>query len=509
MRIAIAGISSESSMFSLGRTGADRFQVLRGQELLAQYRFDERLGADAIADVEWVPVMRAAGQSGGPIDPAVYDAFVDEILRGLADDAPYDGVYLDMHGAMHVEGREDAEEIFVESVRRIVGPDAVVAMSMDPHGNLSQRLATQVDLAAAHRFSPHTDAAATVERTVLHLVQTLRSGVRPVKAWARVPVLMPGERSGTFVEPGRSLFARLEPAIDRYDVLDANMWVGYAWADEPRNAAAVLVTGSDADAAVACAEELAAAYWEVRELFAITSEHHGSFDGAVDFVLAGAQRPVFVSDSGDNYTGGADGDVTVALHTLIARSGEFDDETRVLVAGLYDPASVSRAARLGEGGVLYTGVGAWLSDVYAPPAYGPWQIVRLIHGRYGEGIVAALLRKGAVDVTVQLRRAVFTTPTDGAYYPRQITGQAFVDPSPYAMVVVKNGYLFPGQVEVAGSEYMALTPGGTDLDFDRLPFVRAGRPIFPLDRDFTPDLSARVLPAWTPSEPHAADQETP
>jgi microcystin degradation protein MlrC len=509
MRIAIAGISSESSMFSLGQTGADRFQVLRGPELLAQYRFEERLGAEAVADVEWVPVMRAAGQSGGPIDPVVYDGFVDEILAGLDDAAPFDGVYLDMHGAMHVEGRDDAEEIFVESVRRIVGPDAVVAMSMDPHGNLSERLATQVDLAAAHRFSPHTDAAATVERTVLHLVQTLRSGVRPLKSWVRVPVLMPGERSGTFVEPGRSLFARLVPAIDRYHVLDANMWVGYAWADEPRNAAAVLVTGTDEESAVACAEELARAYWDVREQFAITSQHHGSFDGAVDFMLAGGERPVFVSDSGDNYTGGADGDVTVVLHALLARAGEFDAGTRVLVAGLYDPASVSRAVRLGEGGVLYTGVGAWLSDVYAPPVNGPWQIVRLIEGLYGEGVVAALLRRGAVDVTVQLRRAVFTTPTDAAYYPRQIHGQAFIDPSPYAMVVVKNGYLFPGQVEAAGSEYMALTPGGTDLDFDRLPFERAGRPIFPLDRDFTPDLSARVLPAWTATDPESLPQETP
>jgi microcystin degradation protein MlrC len=506
MRIAIAGVSSESSMFSLGQTGADRFQVLRGQELLAQYRFAERLGAEAIADVEWVPVMRAAGQSGGPIDPVVYDAFVDEILAGLADNSPYDGVYLDMHGAMHVDGREDAEEIFVESVRRIVGPDAVIAMSMDPHGNLSARLATQVDLAAAHRFSPHTDAAATVERTVLHLVQTLRSGVRPVKAWVRVPVLMPGERSGTFVEPGRSLFGRLEPAIATHGVLDANMWVGYAWADEPRNAAAVLVTGADESAAIACAEELATAYWDVREEFAITSKQHGTFDGAVDFVLSGGQRPVFVSDSGDNYTGGADGDVTVALHALLARADEFDADTRVLVAGLYDPASVSRAARLGEGGVLEAGIGAWLSDVYAPPVDGPWQILRLIEGLYGEGIVAALLRQGHVDVTVQVRRAVFTTPTDAAYYPRQIRGQAFIDPSSYAMVVVKNGYLFPGQVEAAGSEYMALTPGGTDLDFDRLPFLRAGRPIFPLDRAFTPDLSATVIPAWTAPEPQP--QET-
>lgn len=489
-------------MFSLGLTGPDRFQVLRGAELLSQYRFAERLGADTVADVDWVPIMRAAGQSGGPIDPVMYDAFVEEILSGLADNAPYDGVYLDMHGAMHVLGRENAEELFVGQVREIVGPDAVVAMSMDPHGNLSRELATQVDLAAAHRFSPHTDAAATVERTVLHLLATVRAGAKPLKAWVRVPVLLPGERSGTFVEPGKSLFAKLEPAIAAFGVLDANMWVGYAWADEPRNAAAVLVTGHDAQSVSACAEMLASAYWDVREQFAITSEQHGPFAAALDDVLAGGVRPVFISDSGDNYTGGADGDVTVALHEALARASEFDDSTRLLFAGLYDPDSVARAIDLGRGAVLEHGIGAWLSDVYAPPAPGPWLIVELIEGRYGEGIVAALLRNGPIDVTVQVRRAVFTTPTDAAYYPRQIRGQAFIDPSPYAAVVVKNGYLFPGQVDAAGSEFMALTPGGTDLDFDRLPFERAGRPIFPLDRDFIPDLGAVLLPQWTsPSLP--------
>jgi hypothetical protein len=42
---------------------------------------------------------------------------------------------------------------------------------------------------------------------------------------------------------------------------------------------------------------------------------------------------------------------------------------------------------------------------------------------------------------------------------------------------VKNGYLFPGQVERAASTLMALTPGGTDLDFERLTFPQAWRPL--------------------------------
>jgi hypothetical protein len=60
-------------------------------------------------------------------------------------------------------------------------------------------------------------------------------------------------------------------------------------------------------------------------------------------------------------------------------------------------------------------------------------------------------------------------------------------------VVVKNGYQFPSQLAQAGSSYMALTPGGTDLDFGRLEFCRVWRPVYPLDQDFEADLTARIL----------------
>jgi microcystin degradation protein MlrC len=75
-----------------------------------------------------------------------------------------------------------------------------------------------------------------------------------------------------------------------------------------------------------------------------------------------------------------------------------------------------------------------------------------------------------------------------------MVGLAYTDVSPYDVVVVKNGYLFPNQRETSGSEFMAFTPGGTDLDFDRVHFERVWRPIFPLDRDFEADLAPRVLP---------------
>jgi microcystin degradation protein MlrC len=74
IRIAIAGMQTESSTFSLDRTDVSRFEQLRGQALLSVYDWSERL-EQLVADVEWVPLLRAVAFPGGPVEPEAFDGF--------------------------------------------------------------------------------------------------------------------------------------------------------------------------------------------------------------------------------------------------------------------------------------------------------------------------------------------------------------------------------------------------------------------------------------------------
>ena len=489
MRIAIVGIATESSTFTLDVSPLERFSLVRGDEVFEMYNWDERF-AD-LADIEFVPGLVATVNAGGPVDPAAYDLLFGEIMGWLTDNGPFDGVYLHMHGAMSVLGRENAEEHFVGAVRDIVGAECVLSMSMDPHGNLSRELATLVDLAAAHRQAPHVDRWDTRERSVRNLVELIRRGERPVKAWVRVPMLFPGERTSTVVEPGKTVFGRMIPAIEKYGVLDANMWIGFAWADEPRNAAAVLVTGWDSDAVVACARELAAEYWAAHDEFKIVAERSGSWDEALDFVLTDPATPIYLSDAGDNVSAGGSGDLTFALHSTVERP---EVTKTFLFAGLVDAPTFDVALAAGIGAVLDRAIGASVDQRFAPAVRGQWVVERFIEGVYGEDRpVAVVLRDGHISVSVQWARRYFVSTADPAFAGYPMPGLAFFDPAGYDVVVVKNGYLFTGQAQTAASAFMAITPGGTDLDVDRLDFKRAGRPIFPLDRDFEVDLEPVVL----------------
>jgi microcystin degradation protein MlrC len=80
---------------------------------------------------------------------------------------------------------------------------------------------------------------------------------------------LPGEKTSTRIEPGKvscaGWLAAAQPGID------AAIWIGYAWADEPRNHAVVMVTGDDREKVKQTTEQLAQSFWKDRFDFAFVA----------------------------------------------------------------------------------------------------------------------------------------------------------------------------------------------------------------------------------------------
>ena len=231
--------------------------------------------------------------------------------------APWDGVYLDMHGAMAVEGLDDAEADFIGAVRAAVGENCIISASYDLHGNLSAAVMEALDLVSAYRSAPHEDAAETRARAFQLLLRCLRAGRRPIKAYVPIPVLLSGERTMTLVEPGKSVYAEVARVIAGEALLDASLLVGFTWADQARSRAAAVALAWDAAAARSAARRLARAYWEARHAFDFAVPT-GPVDACIRMALASSASTVFLSDSGDNVTAGAAGDVPYMLERLLA-----------------------------------------------------------------------------------------------------------------------------------------------------------------------------------------------
>lgn len=478
-RIGIAGIAIESSTFSPHRTGLAAFTVTRGEDLLARYAWmSGELGSRA----EWVPLVHAVSLPGGAVEAEVYTALKEEILALVAAAGSLDGILLDIHGAMSVVGMTDAEADLAVAVRAAVGPDALVSTSMDLHGNVSRTFATAVDLLTCYRTAPHVDTWETRERAARNLVDRLASGGRPHKAWVQVPVLLPGEKTSTRLEPARGLWARIPEIEAREGILDAAVWVGYAWADEPRCQAAVVVTGDDASLAVESAGALAAEYWRARHEFPFVAPT-GTFDFCVRKGLASDRRPFLISDSGDNPTAGGAGDVSWSLGELLDDPA-FSSGATVIHASIVDPSAVAAAASAGVGSPISVPVGGKID----PGPRGPVELTGVVESLHDDPVGGriAVIRCGGVHSILTSRRKPY-------HHVRDFTDLG-LDPAAVDLVVVKIGYLEPELYELASDWLLALTPGGVDQDLLRLGHKGISRPMFPFDPEMAdPDLRPVLL----------------
>ncbi len=482
-RIGIAGIAIESSTFSPHRAGLDSFDLVRGDDLIARYSFLSP-GSRMRECADWVPLLRAGSLPGGPVPLAVYEQMRDEIVERLRDAAPLDGLFLDIHGAMSVVGLCDPEADLLRAVRAVVGDATMISASMDLHGNVSRALVERLDLITCYRMAPHEDAWETRERAATNLVDRLADGGRPAKAWVQVPVLLPGEKTSTRIEPAAGIYRQVAAAAEREGVLDAAVWVGYAWADEPRNQAAVVVTGDDREVIRDEAARLARAYWEARDDFAFVAPV-GTLQECVDAALSSSARPYVISDSGDNPTAGGAGDVTWTLARLLTNEHLTGNGRTTIYASVFDAEAVSACFAAGRGASVDLRVGANVDGIHEGPAHLAGRVHSLVEGDPVAGRIA-VVAVGGLHVIVTERRKPYHLVADFTALD--------LDPAAADIVVVKIGYLEPELFDMAADWRMALTPGGVDQDLLRLGHRNLRRPMFPFDRDMAdPDLTVQLV----------------
>lgn len=485
-RVAIAGLAIESSTFSPARSTAESFKARIGKDVFNYYPF---LSADSEnrARAEWFPTLRGHAIPGGMVTREAYDSLVNLTLEMLRENLPYDGLFFDIHGAMSVEGLDDPEGDFIIKVREVVGNETLISTSMDLHGNVSKRLAENTDLITCYRMAPHEDALESKQRALENLLDRLENGKgKPAyKAWIPVPILLPGEKTSTRIEPGKSLYAKVDPETKKEGVIDAAIWIGYAWADEPRNHAVVMVTGDDEKEVKESAEYLAQSFWDVRHEFDFVAPV-AYLDESLEMALNSDKKPFVISDMGDNPTAGGAGDVTWTLNELLQRS-EFQSESgpELIYASIPGPDLIAKAKEAEIGSLIEGFVGAMVDDRFAPPLLLKGKLLALKEGD-PDAKTEIVLQVGSIKVIVTEKRKPY-------HHEKDFTDLG-LEPKGTDILVVKIGYLVPELYDLRGDWIMALTPGGVDQDLERLGHKRIIRPMYPLDKDMEdPDLSVRWI----------------
>jgi microcystin degradation protein MlrC len=458
-RVFVGGFSHETNTFHPVKTTSFAFAEVSPNPL--------PVWKDANLTV--VPGIHAWPNGGGTIEEKPCREAMNRVLDSLRAVLPVDAVFLRLHGAMYAEGIGPAETVLVGEVRSIVGKEVPIACTFDLHGNIPARLAEYGDILVGLKTAPHTDGAQTAELAGRILLETLAGNVHPVSYVLPVPMILQGEKAMTTAEPFRSLVEEAR-RVEREGVpghtariLAATLFVGCAWTDSPDTGMSVMVTADGARAAArAAAVYLARKVWDARHRFAFGCET-AELEEGVSRALSAQESTVFLTDSGDNVTASTPGDLPIVLRHLVARKAGS-----AVVAGINDAAAVNRCFAAGEGKTLSLSIGATIEKRCGPPFTAEAQVDRLV-----ENPRMALIRIGDVEAILADGPMAFIDP-------RQFE-PCGIDPLSRKIVVVKEGYLYPGLTRIAPRYIMLLTPGAGDMRIERLTYTRRRKPVFPFE----------------------------
>ncbi len=355
-RVAIIGVWLESNRQAPVATEADfrSYYQLEGAAILeaarapAPYILGEAAAfvktMDATGPWEPIPILLAACHPHGCVDGRLMDKYLGQIRAGLEAAGPLDAVYVANHGAMIATDRDDPDGEVIALAREIAGPTARVVVTLDLHGNISERMVTQCDLIVGYRTNPHVDYIERGEEAALALRLMLAGQADPKAAFIRLPLtpasvnlLTASGPYGDMIDYGTRRRAELAG-----DILNVSIFGGFVFSDSTKNGVAVIVTARrDLARAQMLAREIAARGWANRDKF---RKKLTPLSDAVTLARNRDRKPVIFADSGDNPGGGGTGRTTELLSALVW-SGAQD----VLIGSFFDPPLATAAHKAGLG----------------------------------------------------------------------------------------------------------------------------------------------------------------
>ncbi|WP_010140743.1 M81 family metallopeptidase [Oceanicola sp. S124] len=415
-RIAVARLWHEANSFNPVPTGLEDFrrrEWTRGAAALegARGTATELGGLVRFLDAHphWqVTVSRCTSAPPlGPVTQAALATIRDEILADLAGQ-DWDGVYLSLHGAMVAEGDLAPDYSLIRAVREVIGPDPLLAVSLDMHACIDPSLAGAADILSGYQTYPHVDMDDTAIRALSTMERAFALGTRPAIALSQLDFAPLSHGMRTAEGPMAELVALGRQACRDAGLEDVTFFGGFTYADTPNTRATVAVTHQPDVAPAPMLGTLAAAYLARRDAFRV--DLPGAEEGvalALDHLARGARWPVVLVDAADNPLSGGIGDTTALLRAMLACGSDLP----MLFCFFYDPALVALAHELGEGAEIDCALGGRIAPDFGAPVPFQGVVERLTDGRfrnrgpfeYGREIDmgrTAVLRAGQMRVVI-------------------------------------------------------------------------------------------------------------
>jgi microcystin degradation protein MlrC len=502
-RIAVGGFLHETNTFAPTKATYDAFvhgggwpRMALGTDVLKTLR---RINVGLAGFIEaaeaerWelVPTIFTAATPCAHVTEDAFERIAKVMVDGIASAGPLDAVYLDLHGAMVTEHLDDGEGEILARVRKVIGKELPLVVSLDLHANVTPEMVEHADALIAYRTYPHVDMADTGRACAAHLKLLLQTRQRFAKAFRQVPFLIPISWQCTNDQPTKSIYEKLA-ALENESVPTLSFAPGFPAADFAHCCPSIFAYGRTQGEADAAADAIAA----------LVESHEDDFDGKIYSPDEGvrhamelaksASRPIVIADTQDNPGAGGDSDTTGMLRALVRNKAR-----RAATGVIYDPQSARAAHEAGVGATVTLALGG-KSGILGDAPYQETFIVEKLSdgnfiapgpyfgGRVMEMGLSAALRIDDVRAVVASNKAQLA---DQAMY--RYVG---IEPTEQKILVNKSSVHFRADFEpIAETLLICAAPGAMPADTADLPWtrLRPGVRIKPNGPAFQPTIKSR------------------
>jgi microcystin degradation protein MlrC len=490
-RFAIGGFQHETNTFAPVKAGFREFEMAdgwpgltRGEAMLTAFDGINLPIAGFIAAArakghELAPTLWCSASPSAEVERDAYEEIAGELLERIAALGRIDGLYLDLHGAMVTEHHEDGEGELLERLRRKLGADLPIVVSLDLHANITERMVKHASALVVCRTYPHVDLAESGEASAAVLDRLVRQG--PLfKAMRRAEFLVPLTWQCTLIEPAQGLYRAVAEA-ERGEVASASFAFGFPPADIAECGPAIVTYATTQRAANEAADRLLALVNAKEAAFA------GKIwqpDEAVAYARAkgnSASAPIVLADTQDNPGAGGASDTVGLLRALVEGGAEG-----AVFANLCDPKSAEAAHRAGVGAKISLAIGGWAGGANNTPYQGTFTVEALGDGNFpatgpfyrGNRMQLgpmAVLKTGGVRVVLCSRK-------------QQCADQAMlrhvgIEPKEQNILALKSSVHFRADFQPIAEEILIVAaPGANPVDNRDLPYkrIRKGVRLMPL-----------------------------
>lgn len=457
MKIIVASFQCESNSKAKLHPKKSDFEYFSGEDIFKKLVVKDIFSKSGF---EVVPSIYAVALPSATVELETYAYYAEQILDTVRKNPDAAGVYIFFHGSMEVDEIGSGELYLLKEIRKIVSVECLIAISLDAHANITDELPEYADIISGFKTVPHIDQKECQERAANALCYCLKNGVKPYAYMQRVPFLLKNDTLQTAYEPLKSLIEETVSLEKNEEIFTANLFLGHCWIDAPNTTASTVVCATSKEKAIKTAKELADKLWATRRDYKFLCEAELP-EECVKRAIAGKERRIFITDSGDNTTAGAEGENLGILKLLLAEN----PEKRTCVAGITNAEIVNGFWDKKDGESVDIDLLGAKSTVKSHGEILGW--TKEIIGR------SLTVSIGNVD-------AIFTE-LRSAFIEKGNFDKANVDLLSYEIVVVKLGYLFTELKPYADRELFALSDGASCVELERLNLKKIRRPMFPLD----------------------------